>query len=293
MDMVELTSLRSVAPAAGITRTLHKFVADGSVPHPRTRLLLALYYLQTIGNAECDTGCRSVTVIATFWHLSRSVTAARQIIGVRSRATQPRICRMPNFKPHHYALLRKILSAGELHLEQIDGRVLRPLRSSGLVRVEGQLVKVTAAGKDALATAAQDSGVHKEVGKLTGPQEDLLRLIVRQGSVVPEEVDLRTVRALRARGLIQESKGALSSTPAGAAYLEAPMGSDGRRRRGRPPQQHGRAEMILKAVEKLEKALPRDAEVLVGTIMCGADDVAAAFRSLARKLKKKPKSPEA
>lgn len=51
--------------------------------------------------------------------------------------------------------------------------------------------------------------------------------------------------------------------------------------------------MILKAVEKLEKALPRDAEVLVGTIMCGADDVAAAFRSLARKLKKKPKSPEA
>lgn len=80
MDMVELTSLRSVASAAGITRsTLHKFVADGSVPHPRTRRLLALYYLQTIRNAKCDTGCRLVTVIATFWHLSRSVTAARQI----------------------------------------------------------------------------------------------------------------------------------------------------------------------------------------------------------------------
>lgn len=200
---------------------------------------------------------------------------------------------MPNFKPHHYDLLRKILSSGEMHVEQIDGRVLRPLRSSGLVRVDGQLVKVTAAGRDAVAAAPGDSGVHKEVGKLTARQEDLLRLIVRQGSVVAEDVDLRTVRALRARGLIQESKGSFASTPAGAAYLEAPAGSDGRRRRGRPPQRHGRAEMILKAVEKLEKALPPDAEVLVGPIMCAADDVAAAFRSLARKIKKTPKPPEA
>lgn len=79
MDMVELTSLRDVASAAGIRRsTLRNFVA-GTIPHPRIRRLLALYYLQTIGNAECDTGCRLVTVIATFWHLSRSVTAARQI----------------------------------------------------------------------------------------------------------------------------------------------------------------------------------------------------------------------
>lgn len=200
---------------------------------------------------------------------------------------------MPNFKSHHYDLLRKILTAGELHLEEIDGRVLRPLRSSGLVRIDGQLVRVTAAGKNAVAAAPENPGVHKEVGKLSGRQEDLLRLIVRQGSAAVEDVDLRTVRALRARGLIQESKGALSSTPAGAAYLEAPTGSDGRRRRGRPPRQHGRAEMILKAVEKLEKALPRDAEVLVGTIMCAADDVTAAFRSLARKIKKKPKPPEA
>jgi hypothetical protein len=199
---------------------------------------------------------------------------------------------MPNFRPHHYDLLRKILTAGELHLEQIDGRVLRPLRSSGLVRVDGELVKVTAAGRDSLTAAAQDSGVHRAVGKLTAPQEDLLRLVVRQGSVSAEDVDLRTVRALRARGLVQESKGALASTPAGAAYLDAPRSSDGRRRRGRPPQQHPRAEMILKAVEELEKALPRDAEVLVGNILCAADDVTAAVRLLARKIKKKPR-PEA
>jgi hypothetical protein len=199
---------------------------------------------------------------------------------------------MANFKPHHYDLLRKILTAGELHLEQIDGRVLRPLRSSGLVRIDGQLVRVTAAGKEAVAAAPENSGVHMEVGKLTAPQEDLLRLIVRQGSVVTEDVDLRTVRALRVRGLVKESKGALSITPAGAAYLEAPAGGYGRRRRGRPPQRHGRAEMILKAVEKLEKALPRDAEVLVGPIMCGADDITVAFRSLARRINAKPKPHE-
>lgn len=204
----------------------------------------------------------------------------------------PRISRMPNLKPHHHDLLRKILTAGELHLEQIDGRVLRPLRSAGLIRIDGELVKATLAGRDAVAAVAQDTSVHKEVGRLTAPQEDLLRLMIRQGSVGAEDVDMRTVRALRARGLVQESKGALVSTPAGAAYLEAPTGGGGRRRRGRPPQRHPRAEMILKAVEELEKAIPRDAEVLVGTIMCAADEVTAAFRSLARKIKTKPKPPE-
>lgn len=200
---------------------------------------------------------------------------------------------MPNLKPHHYELLRKILAAGELRLDQIDGRVLRPLRSSGLVRVDGELVKLTATGKDALNAAADAVGVHKEVGKLTAAQEDLLRLVVRQGSVRVEDVDLRTVRALRARGLIQESDGIFASTPAGEAYLDSPRRGDGRRRRGRPPRRHPRAEMILKAVEALEAALPRDAEVLVGNIMCAADDITAAFRSHARKLEAKHKPPEA
>lgn len=196
---------------------------------------------------------------------------------------------MPSFKAHHHELLRKIAAAGELQLEQIDGRVLRPLRSSGLVRVDGESVRITAAGRDSITSAAEDSSVHKEVGKLTARQEDLLRLMVRQGSISAEDADLRTARALRARGLIREAKGMLTSTPAGAAYLDSPSDSDGRRRRGRPPQRHPRAETILKAVEQLERAIPRDAEVLVGPIMCAADDVTAAFRSFARRIKAGPK----
>lgn len=200
---------------------------------------------------------------------------------------------MPSIKPHHHDLLQRIVTAGGLRLEQIDGRLLRPLRSSGLISVDGGVVRVTAAGRDRITAATVSSGARKEVGKLTAPQEDLLRVIVRRGSVNAEDADLRTVRALRSRGLIRESKGALTSTPAGAACLEAPTGGDGRRRRGRPPQRHPRAEMILKAVEKLEMALPWEAEVLVGTIMCAADDVTAAFRLLARKINTIPEPPEA
>lgn len=79
MDMVELTSIRSVASAADISRsTLQKFVAQGTVPHARTRRALALYYLHTKGRAECGADCRMVSVLATFWHLSRSPAAPDQ-----------------------------------------------------------------------------------------------------------------------------------------------------------------------------------------------------------------------
>jgi hypothetical protein len=46
-DQAELTSLRAVADDAGVGRsTLHKFVQAGTHPHPRTRRLLALWYLR-------------------------------------------------------------------------------------------------------------------------------------------------------------------------------------------------------------------------------------------------------
>ena len=42
--------------------------------------------------------------------------------------------------------------------------------------------------------------------------------------------------------------------------------------------------MILRAIATLERALPRDAEVLVGNILAGADDVVDGFRKYARAL---------
>jgi hypothetical protein len=46
-SQAELTSIRDVAEDAGVRRsTLHKFIAAGTMPHPRIRRLLALWYLR-------------------------------------------------------------------------------------------------------------------------------------------------------------------------------------------------------------------------------------------------------
>jgi hypothetical protein len=197
---------------------------------------------------------------------------------------------MPRFKTYHFELLQRIVSAGSLSIEHVDGRVLRPLRAADFVRVDVERVTATLAGKKALAAmeppGARD-GVSEAVvrtGKLSDRQEDLLRDILRRGSVEADQVDRRSARALNSRGLIHETDGRLTATPVGTAHFETQPASDGRRRRGRPVRKHPRAEAILKAVASLEQALPPDAEVLVGSIMCAADDVTAGFRGLARKL---------
>lgn len=52
-DETELTSIRHVAAEVGIGRTtLHKFVAGETMPHPRVRRLLAMWYLRRHGNAD-------------------------------------------------------------------------------------------------------------------------------------------------------------------------------------------------------------------------------------------------
>lgn len=49
-DQAELTSIRQVAAEIGLGRTtLHKFVAGETMPHPRVRRLLALWYLRRSG----------------------------------------------------------------------------------------------------------------------------------------------------------------------------------------------------------------------------------------------------
>jgi hypothetical protein len=54
-DQAELTSIRQVAAEIGLGRTtLHKFVAGETMPHPRVRRLLALWYLRRQGHAAGD-----------------------------------------------------------------------------------------------------------------------------------------------------------------------------------------------------------------------------------------------
>ena len=49
----ELSSIRLVAEDAGVGRsTLHKFITAGTMPHPRVRRLLALWYLRRLGGVD-------------------------------------------------------------------------------------------------------------------------------------------------------------------------------------------------------------------------------------------------
>ena len=49
----ELTSIRLVAEDAGVGRsTLHKFITAGTMPHPRVRRLLALWYLRRLEGVD-------------------------------------------------------------------------------------------------------------------------------------------------------------------------------------------------------------------------------------------------
>ncbi len=53
LAQAELTSLRAVAEDAGVARsTLHKFTHEGTMPHPRIRRLLALWYLRRASAEE-------------------------------------------------------------------------------------------------------------------------------------------------------------------------------------------------------------------------------------------------
>jgi hypothetical protein len=192
---------------------------------------------------------------------------------------------MERLKPHHHQLLQRIVEAGGLPLDEVDGRVVRPLIAARLVKADDDRVTPTRAGRSAVAEATHSTAATPWQGKLSPAQEDLLRLILNQPGLATDEVDLRTARALRSRGLVRESDGRLTGTAAGAAYVGAPEPAYTARKRGRRPRRHPRAEAILKAVDQLEHALPPGAEVLVGTIMCAAVDVAAGFRKHARKLK--------
>ena len=127
---------------------------------------------------------------------------------------------------------------------------------------------------------------------LNEKQVDLLRFLDRQSAPVPAaELDGRIIRALRSRDCITEDDGFVKVTEQGRAVLQGGA-APARRRRGRRPAVekhagHGRAQAVRRALEKLELALPRDAELAVGNIFAAADDVVDAFRRYARRIERK------
>lgn len=122
---------------------------------------------------------------------------------------------------------------------------------------------------------------------LSEKQIDLLRYLNRQnGAVMAGNLDGRIVRALKSRKFVEVRGGMVRVTEAGRAEAENPTRRK-RVRRSRAPEaapRQARAEAINRALEALELALPKDAEVAVGSIFAYADDVVQGFRKHARRL---------
>jgi glutathione S-transferase len=141
----------------------------------------------------------------------------------------------------------------------------------------------------ALAFGAADMHLSVMPSMLNDKQADLLRYLDRQsGPVSSADLDGRVIRALKSRACIEEKDGMVTVTEQGRAALSQ---RPARRTRGRRPAVeksagHARAQAIRRALDALEAALPRDAEVAVGPLFAYADDVVQGFRRYARSLER-------
>ena len=187
---------------------------------------------------------------------------------------------MQKLKPRQQDLLAEIVRRGEIPVEEVDGRVLRPLLGAQLAEVAGSQVVATRAGR---RQVQRKLGVEPIKSRLNSRQEDLLREILRLRHVPAEELDGRVTRPLIVRGLVTLSDDdVVTATSAGRVYFEEVQPAARRGRKRRP--ENARAAAVRRALRQLEAALPEGAELLVGNIMASADDVVDGFRRHARKL---------
>jgi hypothetical protein len=209
----------------------------------------------------------------------RPETAVRSH-GLHDEGTPTHSDFMQTLKPHQHELLVELVRRGRLPAEQVDGRVLRALRTHGLAEASGEWVVATRAGKQRVdGQATKPLPVH---AKLNEKQEGLLRTILRQQPLHSHEVDGRVIRPLIARGLVTLREDYITPTNAGRTYFDEQQPSP--KVRGRKRVENARAAVIRRASQRLEAAIPPGSEVLVGNIMASADDLVNAFRRHARKL---------
>lgn len=89
VDECELSSVRRVAAEAGIGRTtLWKFKAEGAEPQPRTRRLLALYYMRMRGPVDGQRAAdarTAFTILAGFFPPEARERIAAELLDVTER----------------------------------------------------------------------------------------------------------------------------------------------------------------------------------------------------------------
>lgn len=203
---------------------------------------------------------------------------------------------MQDLKPHQLELLQFLVARNSpAPPASLDGRNLRPLKAQGLVVELGSGVVPTETGRAHVAQVSRDdlgrTGVIPRPS-LSELQEELVRYLLRQSGPVPaDHLDGRVLRALRKQGLITEEAGCVSPSPEAQSRLPTRVAGRRPSRQANTGATAGaRAEAILKAVERLDAALPRDIELMIGDLPANADDVLKALRVLARKLESAPTS---
>lgn len=195
----------------------------------------------------------------------------------------------------HLDILRNVARAdGPVRTTTLDGRLLRSLRTQGLVTERAGTLTITAAGLRTLSAALPAEMPRPDTAPktLSDSQADLLRQLCRQREpALADHLDGRVIRALQARGFVAETEGWVSATPAGLTYFENHVR---RRRRSASGGEvgAGRGEVILRALDAIELAIPRNAEVRVGgDTLAYADDVIKGLREFARRIDQKTTDP--
>lgn len=196
----------------------------------------------------------------------------------------------PSLKPHQEQLLRELLAAGKpVAADEVDGRVLRPLRALKLVVVRNGHVIPTAAARVLLRVSPGQRVAEEdeESSSLSDAQQDLIwSLARRSGPALADHLDGRVTRPLLERGLLGDRGGWIHVTDAGREWLAESRAA--RRRAAANPRTRGegRAGMIWRALEHLEDAIPSAAEIGIAGGIAYGDDVLLALRRVARDMKR-------
>lgn len=201
---------------------------------------------------------------------------------------------MASLKPHQLDLLKLLVERrSPVPVSELDGRVLRSLRSAELIAEFSGRVLPTEAGIVAAREAEADSEFEQRsssapapLGPLSSRQEEVLRDLFRQTEpVLADHIDGRVLRALDARGLIVWERGWVRAAPDARSRLGRSESTRKRRGRGAAePASSARATSILRVVEQLESLLPRGVELKIGDMPASADDVLIGLRRLAQRL---------
>lgn len=86
-DECELSSIRRVCDLAGVGRTtLHKFVAGETMPHPRVRRLLGLYYMRHMGRSAIAPQREALDLLVSGLPDAYRDVTVRDVLGILSLA---------------------------------------------------------------------------------------------------------------------------------------------------------------------------------------------------------------